>query len=87
MGHIVCPLGVTVVVVLGGERAEVVRLAVVVPGNKLDHGEALLKNLVPAVVEESTTGEDPVLAVGDLGAEMGREPRRNGGQVGLASEP
>jgi hypothetical protein len=43
-----------------------VRLAVVVPGNHLDHGEALLEDLVPAVIDEGVGGEDPVLAVRDF---------------------
>lgn len=38
------------------------RLAVIVPGDNLDHGEALLEDLVPASEEKITRGEDPVLA-------------------------
>lgn len=87
VGHVVGPLGVTVVVVLGVQGTNVVRLAVVVPGNNLNHGETLLEDGVPAIKEERTTREDPVLGEGDLRTEMGEEPRRDGSEVSLAAEP
>ena len=48
------------------QGADVVRLAVVVPGDELDHGEALLEHLLPAVEDQGAAGEDPVLAEGNL---------------------
>lgn len=47
--HVVDPLGVTIVIMGRLERADVVRLAIVVPCDNLNHGEALLENLIPAV--------------------------------------
>jgi hypothetical protein len=52
------------------------RLAVVVPGDVLDEARAELQKRVPAVVPEEVGREHPVLAVGDLVAEMGEEPGR-----------
>jgi hypothetical protein len=43
------------------ERADVVRLAVIVPGKDFDHGETLLDDFIPAVEDERTTWKDPVL--------------------------
>jgi hypothetical protein len=43
-----------------------VGLAIVVPCNNLNHGESLLQNLIPAIENQGTTREDPVLAVTDL---------------------
>jgi hypothetical protein len=59
-----------------------VRLAVVVPSDNLDHGEALLEDLVPASEEQITRGEDPVLA-----RKVGVEPRGDRSEVGLSVEP
>lgn len=64
--HVIGPLGVTIVIVLGAQRAHVVSLAVVVPGDNLNHGETLLEDLVPAVEDQGATREDPVLAEGNL---------------------
>lgn len=69
------------------QRTDVVRLAIIVPGDNLNHGEAFLENLVPAVKEERTAGEDPVLAEGHLGTKVGEEPGRDGSEVLLATEP
>lgn len=63
------------------------RLAVVIPSDNLKHGESLLENLVPAIKDQRSTGEDPVLAVGDFGTEMRKEPRRHGCHVLLVTEP
>lgn len=58
------------------------RLAVVVPSDNLDHGEALLKDLVPASEEKITRGEDPVLA-----RKVGVEPGRDRSEVSLSVKP
>lgn len=85
--HVVGPLGVAVVSVLGAQGSNVVRFTIVVPGNDLNHGETLLEDLLPSVEQESATREDKVLAVADLGAVVSREPGRNGSEIGLAAEP
>lgn len=87
VSHVIGPLGVTIVGVLGAEGSDVVRLAIVVPGDDLDHGKALLDDLLPSVEDERAAREDPVLAVGDLGTVVSREPGRDGSKVGLATEP
>lgn len=73
--HVIGPLGRAVVGVLGLERANVVGLAIVVPGKDLDHGEALLQDFVPAVEDEGATRENPVLFIKSAtsvdGVEMG----------------
>lgn len=66
----------------GAERSNVVGLAVIVPSDNLDHGEALLNDLVPASEEKITRGEDPVLA-----REVGVEPGRDRSEVGLSVKP
>ena len=53
-------------------------LAVVVPCDNFNILRGEGKDLVPAVVPQEIGRKDPVLAVGDLGAEMGGEPRRCG---------
>lgn len=83
VGHVVDPLGRAVVVVSGGQRADVVRLAVVVPGDDLDKGGLRVENVVPAVLPEQVGREDKVLAVADLDAVVGAEPGRHGGDVRL----
>lgn len=85
--HVIDPFGVTVVKVRRLERTDVVRLAIVVPSNNLNHGESLLEDLIPAVKDQGATGEDPVLAIRDLGTEVGEEPRRNRSHVLLVTEP
>ena len=87
VGHVVGPLGVAVVVVLGVQGTNVVRLAIVVPGDNLNHGETLLKDGVPAIIQQRTAREDPVLGERHLGPEMGEEPRRHRSEVSLATEP
>lgn len=51
---------------LGAQRSDVVRLAVVVPGDDLDHRVSPGEDSVPAVKDERSAWEDPVLAVRDL---------------------
>jgi hypothetical protein len=58
-----------------------VRLAVVIPGDYLHETGLGREDFSPSVVPEEIGGEDPVLAVGDLVAEMRREPGRNGCSV------
>lgn len=63
MGHIIDPFGIAIIEMLRLQWADVVRLAVVIPGNNLNHGEALLQDLLPSVIDQSTTWEDPVLGI------------------------
>ena len=70
MRHVVDPLAVTIVCVLRTQGTDVVGLAVVIPGDNLNHVETLLKDLIPAVVEKRTTRENPVLGVRNLGAKV-----------------
>lgn len=73
-GHIIDPFGVTIIIVRGLERADVVRFPVVIPGDNLKHRESLLKHLVPTVKDQRTPRKDPIFAVRNLGAEVGEEP-------------
>jgi hypothetical protein len=61
--------------VLGLERTNVVGLSIVVPGEDLDHREALLQDFIPAVEDEGATRENPVLVIKSAssvdGAEIG----------------
>jgi hypothetical protein len=61
VGHVVRPLGCSVIGVLVLERANIMRLAVVIPGEDFDHGEALFEDFVPAVKDKRATRENPVL--------------------------
>ena len=73
--HIISPFGVTIVSVHRAERSDVVRLAIVVPGNDFHEARTQLQDLVPAIVPEGIRRENEVLAVSDFGTEMGKEPR------------
>ena len=44
------------------QGADVVSLAVIVPSDELDHGEAFLEHLVPTIINQGAAWEDPVLA-------------------------
>lgn len=57
------------------------RLAVVVPGDYLHETGLGREDFSPPVIPKEVGGEDPVLAVGDLVAEMRREPGRDGCSV------
>jgi hypothetical protein len=59
------------------ERANIVRLAVVVPGDNFNTSQAHGENLLPAVVLEKISGENPVLTVRNLGAKVREELRRH----------
>lgn len=83
VGHVVDPLGCAVVVVLGGQRADVVRLAIVVPSDDFDELGLRVKNTIPAILPEQVGREDKVLAVANFDAVVGAEPRRHGGDVAL----
>jgi hypothetical protein len=61
----------------GAKRPNVVGFAIIIPGNNLDEARSHVQNLQPTVIPEQITRENPVLAVGDLGAKVGEEPWRN----------
>jgi hypothetical protein len=63
---------------LGCERANIMRLAVVVPGDNLEELRLQSKDFVPTIKPESVTWEDPVLAIRHLRTVMGAEPGRDG---------
>jgi hypothetical protein len=50
--QIVGPFGCSIVGVFVFEGSDIVRLAIVVPGEDFHHRESILKNLVPAVEDE-----------------------------------
>ena len=85
--HVVGPFRVSVVIVSTFQGPRVVALTVIVPGDDFDHLEALAQHVLPAVVPQGAAREDPVLTVRYLWAEVGEEPGRDGGEVGLAGEP
>lgn len=64
--HVVSPLGVTIVIVKRAQGTDVVGLTIVVPCDNLNHRESFLQDLIPAIENQGTTREDPVLAVTDL---------------------
>lgn len=82
MRHIVGPLRRAIIAMLRAKRSDVVRLAIIIPSDNLDHGKALLNDLVPTGEEQITRGKDPVLA-----RKVGREPGRDGSEISLSVEP
>lgn len=84
--HAVRPLGVSVVAVRAVEAADVVRLAVVVPGDDFDEARLELQDLRPAVEPEEVSGEHPVLGVRHFGAKVCREPGGYRGEIWLSGE-
>ena len=72
VGETDSPLAGTVVGVVGLIGADVVGLAVVIPGDNLDERRLEGKHLVPAVGDELFADEDPVLGV-EVGGEPGRD--------------
>jgi hypothetical protein len=61
--HIVYPFRSTIVVVSRAEGANIVRLAIIIPGYNLDESWTQCKHLLPAVIPKQVTWEYPVLAV------------------------
>lgn len=68
MGHVICPFGVAVIAMGRAEGPNVMRLAVVVPGEDFDVLRGQGQYFVPTFIPEKVTREDPVLAVGDFKA-------------------
>jgi len=76
--HVVDPLGVAVVVMRGGERTNVMALAIIIPGNDLNVLWSEFQYVRPAVIPEEFRREHPVLAVRNFGSVVSGEPRRDG---------
>ena len=64
--HVICPLGIAIVKMWRLQRADVMRLAVVVPGDDLQEPRFEAEDLIPAIIPQKIRWKHPILAVRNL---------------------